>query len=257
MRRGWRVFLLLLSMACWSDDERTDLAGVELVEEMSAHHAEAEAMRTALVRGDVEGVNEAATRLRKRLPLDALPADARYDELPLRDAVGRASSAPDLTSAASAAADVAAACGGCHAKRGVSFPQPTGERPDPALDGVRAAMARHHWAARRMWDGLLLPSQAAFVEAAEVLGPGDLAPAGSTVGSALPSLTVELEVRVHDLAAQAARMEDPAGRVRATAGILETCGVCHGAMGGGPPASGSGVDNGPPTPSPTTTAPGD
>ena len=246
------MVLLLLSLGCWSDDERTDIASIDLVEAMSAHDAEAEAMRTALVRGDVRGVNEAATKLRERLPLDALPPDARYDELPLRDAVARAVSSPDLHAAASAAADVAAACGGCHEKRGVRFPQPVAARPDPSLKGVHAAMARHHWAANRMWDGLLLPSQAAFVEAAEVMGPGDLAPAGSTVGSALPSLTVELEVRVHDLVALAARTEDPAARARATAGLLETCGVCHGAMGDGPTPTGSVTE----TPPPPTT-PGD
>jgi cytochrome c553 len=251
------MVLLLLGMACWSDEERTDAATVDLVEEMSAHDAEAEAMRAAVVRGDVAGVHAAATRLRERLPLGALPEDARYDELPLRDAVARAVSAPDLSSAASAAADVAAACGGCHDKRGVQFPQPTADRPDPALEGLPAAMARHHWAARRMWDGLLLPSQAAFVEAAEVLGPGDLAPTGTAVGSGLHPLAVDLEVRVHDLTAQAARTDDPAARARATGALLETCGTCHGAMGGGPGAAGSGAEDPPQQPEPTPSAPAD
>lgn len=238
------MILILLSIACWSDEEPGDAPRAELIEAMSTHHAEAEAMRAAVVRADVQGVNAAALELRRRLPLAALPRDARHDELPLREAVARAATAPDLYAAAGATAAVAEACGRCHAKRGVQFPQPTGPRPDPTLEGSAAAMARHHWAARRMWDGLLLPSQDAFVEAAAVLGPGDLVPTGTPVGSTLPPLSVELEIRVHDLAAQAARTPDPAARARATGTLLETCGVCHSAMGGGPRAPGSDDENG-------------
>jgi cytochrome c553 len=225
--------VLPLSFGCWGQEQHDEVAENDVVEEMAAHHVQAVTMRDAVVAGDLDAVRAAAQDLRSRLPVGTMPDDAKYDELLLRDAIAKAVSARDVDAAAQATAEMTVACGSCHAARGVSFHQPVPPRPVDG-EGVQAEMARHHWAATRMWQGLLLPDKGAFEEAAAVMGASDLAPSGTAVDSPLPAATVELEVRVHDLVAQAARTEEPARRGAAYAALLATCASCHAVTSKGP-----------------------
>jgi cytochrome c553 len=63
--------------------------------------------------------------------------------------------ADTLEQAARASADIAAACGGCHAVAGASTMFERDVRP-PRDDGTSASrLHRHRWAADRIWDGIV------------------------------------------------------------------------------------------------------
>ena len=84
-------------------------------------------------------------------------------------------------------------------------------------------MARHQWAADRLWEGLIAPSDQSWLNAAEVLLEVPLALAG-TQGT---EQTRALTERVHSLGHQARSAARSSDRVRIYGEILGTCADCH------------------------------
>jgi mono/diheme cytochrome c family protein len=114
---------------------------------------------------------------------------------------------------------LAAACGDCHRDNGGSamFENPPAAPPDrPALD---ARMARHRWAADRLWEAVVGDSDAAWKEGLDVLAaaPLDLGPDRAPFARELQRL-----------ANVARRTKRGVGNPAVTYGdILVTCAGCH------------------------------
>jgi cytochrome c553 len=86
-------------------------------------------------------------------------------------------------------------------------------------------MDRHAWAADRMWEGLIAPSDAAWHE-----GVSELATVPSKAPKEQPALAPEFvrELReVRALGAEARRAHDASGRAALYARVLTTCAGCH------------------------------
>ncbi len=85
----------------------------------------------------------------------------------MQNAAQLALAAVDLKAAAVAVADMAQACGGCHLA--LSGPNFSGSSPAGEESSVVADMERHRWAADRMWEGLVGPSETAWLAGAATL----------------------------------------------------------------------------------------
>lgn len=243
--RFWALGGTAVLVACGigGDAERRAPLQAEIPDQMQAHRAEAEALRDAVVQGDVAGARAAATALAARVPLDELPADIHPLEAPLREASAAASHAADLPALALAAARVASACGHCHGAlrdraaagrgRAPAFPAPPAAPPPPPPGDLAAEMRVHQAELSRLWWGIVTDDQALLQAAAHGLATAALVPSG-VIDSPLPPLATARELQVHRLGPQIARAP-PAERTALFGELLGTCAGCHGAMRPGAP----------------------
>jgi cytochrome c553 len=129
----------------------------------------------------------------------------------------------DLTAAAKSAANLAALCGHCHEALG----RQAKLEEQPLLVGgktMAAEMMKHQWAAARMFDGLIGPSDERWRQGAERL---------STIHIELAEKNTTLEIsagRIRHLALDAMIVPRGDGRTALFASLLVTCAECHGAI---------------------------
>ena len=128
----------------------------------------------------------------------------------------------DIPAAAAAIADIGIACGACHKVAG--GPTAKADAP-PSTDATLASrMRRHVWATDRLWEGIIVPSDASWKAGAaalsgepfpkEVLDRGDVHARGAAD-------------RFKSLVATAASKKKPDERGQLYATLLETCSACH------------------------------
>lgn len=101
----------------------------------------------------------------------------------------------------------------------------TGMTAHPAGDGIQPEMARHQWAAGKMWLALVEPNEQAWDEAVWGLAQAPLVPVDGP--SPMPPLATELELRVHELATDGQLAEDAETQATRYGEILVTCATCH------------------------------
>jgi hypothetical protein len=124
---------------------------------MRAHVTAADALRAAVVRGDMEAFRGAAADLTGD---DATGEvwDVNLDVL--RTAARHARDAGDPTRGAETLASIGDACSHCHVMLGPpKVPIPA---EPSSVAGTRSRMRRHAWAARSLWIGLTTPSAEAW-----------------------------------------------------------------------------------------------
>jgi hypothetical protein len=142
------------------------------------------------------------------------------------------SEAMSLDEACRLAPRVAEACGDCHRRAGT--PPAIGRVPPPPPDDPtpRARMARHQWAADRLWEGLVWTSARSWCAGLEVLAAAPLPSLPDAAGARLQ--------RVARAALDAVPRDTPADRARAYGELLVTCAGCHASheAPGSPPGAG-------------------
>lgn len=196
---------------------------------MAEHFTSSAKMRSALVAGDLDGFRAAAATLSDKELSANLSETWRPHLESMRTAAKRARDAKTLDAATTALGDVGAACAACHEKLG-SPRMSVGAPPAPA-SGAKPHMARHHWAADRLWDGLIGPSREAWTKGAEVLADAPLAPAAIAGEKSVPPEVFELAKRAHALGQKAHAATDTNARAKALADVYRTCVGCHGKLG--------------------------
>ena len=218
--------LALLFCACVGPDaEDIEDRHEQTVVQMERHDAEATAMRTALIDGNLDGLRQAAAELDRRLPIHGMPDGLVARQAELKSIAGRLAKATTIEVAAGATGELAVACGSCHAQVGI-LPPPRSDEPNG--ETWESAMARHSWAADEMWTGLVWKSDARFRHAVEVWNATPLAQPHTADDKRFTAEVLALEDRVHDLAEQAAGMMEPSRRAPLYGEMLVTCSACHG-----------------------------
>ena len=196
----------------------------QTVAQMERHDAEANAVRGALIDGNLERLRKSAGELDVRLPIHGMPDGLVARQAALKSVAGRLAKATTLEMAAGATGELAVACGACHAQVGILPPPPSDE---PNGDTWESAMAQHSWAADEMWTGLVWKSDARFRRAVEVWNATPLAQPHTAEDKRFTPEVLSLEDRVHDLAEQAASMTEPSRRAALYGEMLATCSACH------------------------------
>lgn len=194
---------------------------------MAEHYAQADRMKRSAIRGDLAEYRQAASWLAEHELSATAPETWRERARAMQEAAKSGRDAQDLAAATAALGRVGEACAKCHAELG----KPTlavGEPPSEG-SGAQLHMARHQWAADRLWDGLIAPSDELWIRGAEVMADAPLTTGEIAPGQSVQPRVTELASDVHDQA-NAARLLPAAERGAAYAAFVQSCSDCHGAL---------------------------
>jgi hypothetical protein len=213
-----RTSALLLLAACAKPASTPVPADIQ--QHMQGHFSLATATRNAVIWGELDLARSSGTNMAQHS--DANMPEAWAPHLHgMQIAARDASEAPDLPAAGAAVARMGRACGDCHTTLNTG---PSFHFDRAPLEGksVSERMARHQWAAERMWEGLIIAEPALFDLGARTI-------AGAPVWNAepLPEEVAALEDRVRGLADEALAAQNQTTRTEVYGRLLAVCADCH------------------------------
>ena len=184
-------------------------------ERMHARFAAAKASELALALGDLDRARAEARKIAIQDEPDFLPEWRPYlDEI--RAAAARVDTSPDTITAAKVMAQLGRECARCHEATDakIAFPR---ELP-PITE-----MASHQWAAARMWEGVIGPSDERWLAGARTLSGSrlTLTAESGTLGIADDAARVKL------FAERAMKPADHDARASLFGDLLASCAHCH------------------------------
>jgi mono/diheme cytochrome c family protein len=240
-----RSFLMLalwpiLVIPAWAEEASEEIQSA-FVEHMHGHLDQISEIKRAVIAGNLADTREPATWLATHEPPQGLSkAWLPYvDEM--RRYAARAAKATDLVAAASAVSEIARTCGDCHRASGLSIGFGFDQRPPEELQSLMTQMQRHLWAADRMWEGLIGPSDVAWNRGANILSEVQLAATDIAGSSAEGASAAENQMQITELVSRARGMGEQGGlasSVELRSGLygefLSLCATCHELTGGGP-----------------------
>jgi cytochrome c553 len=208
----------------------------EVAAHMHEHLTRITTIKASIIMDELDGVREPATWLAEHESVAGLPANYEpYVEL-MRMYARQVVAAPDLKSAADSVSKMARNCGNCHLTNAVELEFGFDTRPAEWADTV-THMQRHQWAADRLWEGLIGPSDIAWNRGTDMLVDVPLHPAdvmdASTNGTDTDVID-KIAHRVHLLGGQGTNVRTPDARSELYAELLGLCADCHSRVGGGP-----------------------
>ncbi len=195
---------------------------------MHEHYEAILKIQKAVIAGSMEEIQEPAFWLSDHKAPPGLPADWEEYVDEMRFAATDALDAEDLAAAAKATSALGLACGSCHAANKISVTFDEVAMPSDK-ETTQSHMQRHQWAADRMWEGLIGPSGYSWSRGANLLFESPIKP--DTLGD---DALVGMSRRIHQLAANATTVSEPAEMAEIYAEFIGNCASCHSALGGGP-----------------------
>ncbi|MEP6860317.1 MAG: hypothetical protein ABJE66_06845 [Deltaproteobacteria bacterium] len=138
----------------------------------------------------------------------------------VRDRAGAIANAATVDDAVHAVARLGAACAECHTATGATPDLAVAPTAPADSDALAARMMRHRWAADRLWEGLIVPSDDTWNAGLDVLAAAPL-PA-SELGKTREPLARKLQ-----RTADRARTTKPQDRAQVYGDMLATCAACH------------------------------
>ena len=196
-------------------------------------HAHMQQHLDAVILGDVDAARGPLSWLATHTPPgDQLPRGWQVYIKAMQDEAAKGATAQSVPEAAGIVSSAARECGACHQSMGakLSFP----EVPMPGGDGIVRHMARHQWAADRMWEGIIQPDGERWRSGAMALLEEPLQEVGLPGIGPTPDAVADVGARVHDLGEKGLGEVDEAAQVALYAKVLTACGTCHSVAGGGP-----------------------
>jgi cytochrome c553 len=192
---------------------------------MRRHYADAVAMHTAIIRGDLAGVTLAAQALTEYTAPPGMPDRSTAHAATIRQAAHDAAEATTIVSAAVSSALMLNACGQCHQLAGV---QPAITlRPSPQIGGLVGHMLEHQRAADQIFQGLVTPSDVKWRDGMRAFAAAPLHAADLPVGAQARRTLFQTEERMHRLAGDAAQATEPRTRANYYGMLLAGCADCH------------------------------
>lgn len=193
---------------------------------MFAHFDRATAAHDALVRGELDRAREAAEWIAEHQEPRSGSGTPPELQMQMQSLATQVSLARSLPEANRAAAQMGRTCGECHAANGVEPRFLIGTAP-PEGTGPQAEMARHVWAAERMWEGLVGPGDHQWRYGAEALRGGWLDPQDVVANPEDRARIRALVRQVYELGTQAEGTTDREARADLYGEFLNTCYECH------------------------------
>jgi mono/diheme cytochrome c family protein len=192
---------------------------------MADHYVIATYARDCVIAGDVEAL---------RAPLQTL-ADYQYTGVApggwvrgiaeLQEAARLTAQADSIDTAAAGVATMGRICGACHQSGGKGPTPPPAQLQrsyDEEPDSLQQRMGRHMMGAQQLWDGLTMPSTAAWRAGSYAIGH-----APEPADRELPSGFTNALAEVRALGARAANLEHASERADLYGLLLTTCADCH------------------------------
>jgi hypothetical protein len=188
---------------------------------MTEHYAHALAMQRAVIAGELDEFERAATFIAEHDVALGSPETWKPHLRTMQRAAAESVGVESLEAAAVALASLGSSCANCH--RELGSPQLTLGKPPGESADVARHMRRHQWAADRMWDGLIVPSRSHWIEGAEAMAMARLT--SDQIAPATPDVDA-IARRVH-YQANKARLLEERDWASAYADLLVTCSSCH------------------------------
>lgn len=198
-------------------------ADAPIADHMQLHFEAASELQRAIARGHLDDAKEDARWLINHDD-QLLDAWKPFVEQ-MRSAAREVVTAPDLPGAAVRAAQLGRTCSRCHEAQTavVTFAWEPPPDDGPAL---ATQMKRHQWAAARLWEGLVGPSDAMWNQGATTLSTLRLDEIAAARGAARGDVPA-LAARVRELAGRATTLVDQDDRALLYGELLSTCAGCH------------------------------
>jgi cytochrome c553 len=193
-----------------------------LDDHMQSHFSLVGEVQSAIIQGDLERAHQAALRLAEHPEHPDLPQGIENPIEDVRAFSRSVSRSPSIQDAARCTAEIGAACGRCHRAAEVGPRLETQVMPPPGA-AAGTHMLRHAWAADRLWEGLVVPSDRLWEAGAVALTEDPIFSPDDVGGQEAQVLARE----IHDLGTEARRLEDPAMRSGIFGRVLGTCAHCH------------------------------
>lgn len=219
------LLLLALGACSWGFQESN-----REIPEMHKNLSRAVDLQTGVIQGDLEKARAAARWILERQELSSFPQSAQSFEAELLGYASNISTATELKAVAAQTGQLAAACGSCHQANG-GGPKFVVGSTSPAGDSREAQMLRHLWAADRMWEGLVGPSEEAWTAGAKALAETQPALARAYRESADSRGLEGFLGEVNNLAQEASIASNLADRAEVYGRMLDTCNRCHTSLG--------------------------
>jgi len=199
---------------------------VDVAAHMHEHLARVTTMQAAVIRGDLEAAVEPAKWIADHQETEGLPAGTEAFVANMKKQAAAVAEAKDLKNAGVAAAMTLSYCGSCHAAAKVTPQMP--EPAKPASSGPAAAhMLEHQWATDLMYQGLTMPSEDRWQKGLVAMQGSPLSEKDMPKDAKLTKEIVELEKKVHELAAKAKTATDLGTKVALYGEYLSGCAGCH------------------------------
>jgi hypothetical protein len=192
---------------------------------MQAHFEDLRAMERLLLRGDLDRVRERATEIVFDRGDSELPVWAPYIAR-MREAAAALAQAENLSAACRAETRLARECASCHEASGAmpTFNVPPAPVDEPTL---AARMARHQWAADRLWEGLVGLSDEAWRDGLGVLATAPLPASALSDDPARVKQVARYARELQRTARRAVPARTPSTRAAVYAELLVVCSACH------------------------------
>jgi mono/diheme cytochrome c family protein len=201
--------------------DKPALVDPSLKKHMSEHFEEIRDIERALVHGNLELAKKKAKWIAEHNEHEVVEGWEPHIT-DMRKEAAELAEASDMTTAIQHAASLAGECASCHRDLTAIIAFEWTEPPPPSKDR-KLHMRRHRWAADRLWEGLVGPSDDLWVKGATMLAEEPL----EGEGIVNKEDATALAERVHELGAQAAKVPDQTNRVALFAEMLQTCSKCH------------------------------
>lgn len=193
---------------------------------MSAHYSMATAARDALFRGNLDAAQEPLRWLAEHDSHPGIPIESMPYVMEMKGAARVALNAGDVRGAAYGLATVATICGECHGalKTGPSFATPP---PPDDREGVGWHMARHRWAADRMWEGMLQPNDTTWKLGVAALDEEPLQDDEVPSHEGLSEDETAVAEWLHEMGTFGKHMKTDGSKARYYGELLANCARCH------------------------------
>jgi len=201
----------------------------EVANHMHEHLGRITTIKSFIIMGNLRGVREPATWLAEHDIVSGLPANFEpYVEM-MRSYAREVVKAPDLKSAAKSVSRMARTCGACHLVNKVELEFGFDTKPPEWADTI-SLMQRHQWAADRLWEGLIGPSEVAWSRGTDIFVDVPLRPAyvlDETTNGVGSDMINKAAHRIHMLGGQGTITSTPDARSELYGELLGLCGDCH------------------------------
>jgi hypothetical protein len=212
-----------------ADEERSNVA-----DHMHEHLTRIGTIKAEIVAGRLAGVREPAIWLADHETVAGLPVDFEPYVAQMRSYARHVIEARDLVTAAIAVSQMARACGNCHLVNGVELEFGYDRLPRQDLEDVVTHMQRHQWAADRLWEGLIGPSDNAWNRGADMLIDVPLNADDVTTATEQFDEISKMARRIHALGGIGTETVTPDARSELYGEVIGLCATCHVLLARGP-----------------------
>jgi len=191
-------------------------------------------IKAAIVAGRLADVREPAIWLADHKTVVGLPADFEPHIAQMRSFARHVIEAKDLQTAGIAVSQMAKTCGSCHLVNGVELEFGFDQTPRQDMEDVVTHMQRHQWAADRLWEGLIGPSDSAWNRGVDMLIEAPLDSEDVTLTEEHFEKIAGIGRRIHALGGIGTETTTPDSRSELYGEVLGLCASCHQLLGRGP-----------------------